>query len=135
MLIHQIAPSPPPSQGFADFSRKKERLLIRLSDLFNFKIIVDKLLKPVIVITMKLELATLLAKDIPPFVIKWAKEWLMELGSDAQEQEDIADFVDNATDAMIIRETDRLWDGGWVDHERTARLDEKARIEHENKSK
>ena len=37
---------------------------------------------------MKLELATLLAKDIPPFVIKWAKEWLMELGSDAQEQED-----------------------------------------------
>jgi len=84
---------------------------------------------------MKLELATLLAKDIPPFVIKWAKEWLMELGSDAQEQEDIADFVDNSTDTMIIRKADQLWDGGWVDMERTARGDEKARIENENKSK
>ena len=84
---------------------------------------------------MKLELATLLAKDFPPFVIKWAKEWLMELGSDAQEQEDIADFVDNSTDTMIIRKADQLWNGGWVDMERTARGDEKARIEHENKSK
>lgn len=74
---------------------------------------------------MKLELAELFAKNVKPLYITWAKEWLADLAGDFQEQEDIDDFLDNATDAMVLRETDRLWDGGWVEFERTARLDEK----------
>tara|TARA_R110000822_G_scaffold123061_1_gene257393 strand:- start:112 stop:345 length:234 start_codon:yes stop_codon:yes gene_type:complete len=76
---------------------------------------------------MKLELAKLFAKDAKPLYIKQAKEWLRDLAGDFQEQEDIDDFLDNATDAMVLRKTDRLWDGGWVEFERTARLDEKNR--------
>ena len=75
---------------------------------------------------MKRALAGLFAKDINPLFIKWAKDWLSDLAVNMQDQEDIDDFLDNATDSMVISQTDRLWDGGWVEFERTARLDEKA---------
>ena len=78
------------------------------------------------VIPMNAEMAELIAKDVDPLFIKWAKDWLGDLAGDAQEQEDIDDFLDNATDGMIVRRVDILWDGGWVDFERTAHADKKA---------
>ena len=61
-----------------------------------------------------------------PLYIKWAKEWLRDLANDAQEQEDIDDFLDNATNTMILSKVNRLWDGGLDEFLRACREDERA---------
>ena len=58
--------------------------------------------------------------------VKWAKDWLRDLASDSQEQEDIDDFLDNSPDDAILTKVDQLWDGGLPDFLRTCRKDEEA---------